>query len=580
MDSTVDLLNPKKYKGDHLDERSREIMLKTIEFFENMGKAKLKEKSRKNEWYDDFLEFIKENRIFYTLMTPPEYADGDPDVRWDTWRICDFSELLAFYSLDYWYTWQVTVLGLGPIWMSKNEKIKKEVAELLKNGAVFAFGLSEREHGADIYATETKLVPQPDGTYKAYGRKYYIGNSNVAAIISTFARIADPDGSLPDKPDKSRFAFFALRRDEKYYELIKNIVDAQMFVGDFLIHDYPVTEDDILEKGEEAWDAALNTVNVGKFNLGWASIGICTHAFYESINHASKRRLYGMYVTDFPHIKRLFVDAYAKLMAMKLFARRACDYMRVASREDRRYLLYSALVKSKVTREGEQVLELLWDIIAAKGFEKDTYFELAAKRIKALPKLEGTVHVNMALALKFLPKYLFEPVEFPEVPKMDMPKHDEFLFNQGSAGGLSQVRFHDYQEVYDSWDLPNINVFKEQIATFKEMCMAAPPTPQQMMDFDFMLPWGEMFAQLVYGHLILEAAKLYDVDDDLLDEIFDFMVRDFSKFAIDLQAKPSATDKHVEYATKMIKRPVPNKERFERMVERVYSYADAYEMNP
>ncbi len=58
------------------------------------------------------------------------------------------------------------------------------------------------------------------------------------------------------------------------------------------------------------------------------------------------------------------------------------------------------------------------------------------------------------------------------------------------------------------------------------------------------------------------------------------MIRDFSKFAIDLQAKPSATDKHVEYATKMIKRPVPNKERFERMVERVYSYADAYEMNP
>ncbi len=72
MDPTVDLLNPKKYYGDHLDEKSREIMLKTIEFFENMGKAKLKEKSRKNEWYDDFLEFIKENRIFYTLNTPPE----------------------------------------------------------------------------------------------------------------------------------------------------------------------------------------------------------------------------------------------------------------------------------------------------------------------------------------------------------------------------------------------------------------------------------------------------------------------------------------------------------------------------
>ncbi len=28
----MDLLNPKKYNGEHLDEKSREIMLKTIEF--------------------------------------------------------------------------------------------------------------------------------------------------------------------------------------------------------------------------------------------------------------------------------------------------------------------------------------------------------------------------------------------------------------------------------------------------------------------------------------------------------------------------------------------------------------------
>ena len=37
----------------------------------------------------------------------------------------------------------------------------------------------------------------------------------------------------------------------------------------------------------------MNTVNVGKYNLGWASIGMCTHAFYEAINHASGRVLYG-----------------------------------------------------------------------------------------------------------------------------------------------------------------------------------------------------------------------------------------------------------------------------------------------
>ena len=51
---------------------------------------------------------------------------GDADARWDTWRICEFNEILGFYGLAYWYTWQVSILGLGPIWMSKNEALKRK----------------------------------------------------------------------------------------------------------------------------------------------------------------------------------------------------------------------------------------------------------------------------------------------------------------------------------------------------------------------------------------------------------------------------------------------------------------------
>ena len=73
------------------------------------------------------------------------------------------------------------------------------------------------------------------------------------------------------------------------------------------------------------------------------------------------------------------------------------------------------MTKMKVTTEGERVIDRLWDVIAAKGFEKDTYFEQAAMDIRALPKLEGTVHVNMALVLKFLPQYLLNVSDVPEV---------------------------------------------------------------------------------------------------------------------------------------------------------------------
>ncbi len=564
------LLNPKHKTYDHLDPRSREIMEKTIDFFENKGKAKLKRDYHDRIWYSDFLDFVKENRIFATLLTPAEYSE-DPDTRWDTARICDFNEILGFYGLAYWYTWQVTILGLGPIWMGNNEAIKKKTAKLLEEGGIFAFGLSEKAHGADLYSSEMALTPLGDGRYVADGGKYYIGNANEAALVSTFGKNSETD----------EYVFFVVDPRHENYDLVKNIVEWQSYVAEYALSGYPVTDNEILSTGQDAWDSALNTINVGKFNLGWASIGICTHAFYEAITHAAHRNLYGKWVTDFPHIRDLFTDAYVRLSAMKLFASRAVDYMRSASPEDRRYLLYNPMVKMKVTTEGETVINLLWDVIAARGFEKDVYFENAAQDIRALPKLEGTVHVNMALIIKFMANFFFNPAGFPDIPKRDYAADDDFLFRQGPTKGLGKIQFHDFNLAYDPVSLPNAEIFKEQIAVLKEFLMTATPSKEQSRDIDFLLSLGELFTLVAYGQLIIEKSGMDDVDDDLLDSIFDVMVRDFSKFALQIYSKPGSTEKQMDLCMKMIRKPVDADGRAGRVwKEKVYPLVDAYEMNP
>jgi len=563
------LLDPNKHERHYSDKRSREIMIKTIKFFENKGKVKLKEDDRNRVWYDDFLEFVKENKLFYELLTPSDY--GEKGCRWDTWRNCEFNEILAFYGLHYWYTWQVSILGLGPIWMSHNIGEKQRAAKLLKEGHVFAFGLSEREHGADVYSTEMSLTPQPDGTYLANGEKYYIGNGNKAEMVSTFGKMSD----------NGDYVFFSANYSHKNYELVKNVVNSQSYVADFILRDYPVTENEILSRGQDAWDSALNTINVGKYNLGWASIGICTHAFYEAINHAANRVLYGMRITDFPHVSQMFVDAYSRLTAMKLFALRASDYMRAASPDDRRYLLYNPTVKMKVTTQGEEVINLLWNVIAAKGFEMDTYFEMAARDIRALPKLEGTVHVNIALIVKFMANYFFNPQQYPPLGTQDQPVDDSFLFNQGPTRGLGKIKFHDYSLAYNLYELPNIEIFKEQITCLKEFLAAATPDAEQQRNTDFLLSLGEMFTLVVYGQLILENARIYNLEESLVDQIFDFMVRDFSGFALTLYGKPSTSDTQMGYLLKMIKKPAVDNVRFGKVWnEQVLTLKDLYEMKP
>jgi acyl-CoA dehydrogenase len=563
------LLNPRQHQRYYPDERSREIMLHTIDFFEQKGKRKLKEDDHNRTWYADFLEFQKGERAFATLLTPAGY--GGPDDRWDTWRNCEFNEILAFYGLAYWYTWQVSILGLGPIWQSENEALKQRAARLLREGEVFAFGLSERAHGADIYSTEMCLAPQPDGSYRANGEKYYIGNGNIAPMVSTFGKIAGTGD----------YVFFAADYRHPSYRLLRNVTPSQSYVAQFALHDYLITEADILSRGQAAWDAALNTVNIGKYNLGWASIGICTHAIYEAIHHAAYRRLYGMAVTDFSHVRQMFTEAYARLLAMKLFTLRAADYMRSASPQDRRYLLYNPVVKMKVTTQGEEVINLLWDVIAAKGFENDQYFEMAARDIRALPKLEGTVHVNIALIVKFMPNYFFNPADYPTVPRRDEPANDDFLFHQGPAKGLGHIQFHNYNAVYNSHDIPNVKVFKEQADIFRDLLARATPDEGQVKDTDFLLTLGEAFTQIVYGQLILENARIYAVDADAIDQIFEFMVRDLSKHALALYGKAGSSAQQMDYCLKMIRKPATVADRFEKIYsEQVYPLKDAYEMNP
>jgi acyl-CoA dehydrogenase len=569
-----ELFNPHSYDPADFDEATRRALQATIDFFETRGKATLKEHDHERTWYADFLEFVKRERIFAMLLTPAADGDGDPDKRWDTARISAFSEITGFYGLAYWYTWQVTILGLGPIWQSENATARRRAAELLEDGAIFAFGLSEKEHGADIYSTDMVLTPRGDGTFTASGSKYYIGNGNLAGMVSVFGRRADVEG-----PDG--YVFFAADSGHPAYHLVKNVVNSQNFVSEFRLEDYPVLEEDVLHTGKDAFYAALNTVNVGKFNLGFASIGICEHAFYEAITHADGRVLYGHTVTEFPHVRQLLSDAYARLVAMKLFGDRAIDYFRSAGPDDRRYLLFNPITKMKVTTEGEKVIDDLWDVIAAKGFEKDTYFEMAARDIRGLPKLEGTVHVNMALVLKFMANYLFNPAEHAPVAQRRDGADDEFLFHQGPAKGLSKIQFDDWRASYAPFaDVPNVARFMEQAEGLGALLSTAPPSEEQQRELGFLLTLGELFTLVPYGQLILEQAALTGLDADTIDAIFDVLVRDFSGYAVTLHGHSSSTEAQQAWALDHVRKPITDTDRFRRVWDQVERHAGAYEMQP
>ncbi|WP_043658969.1 acyl-CoA dehydrogenase family protein [Nocardia thailandica] len=638
---TQALFHPKNSDFAQFDPATRELLRKVVEWFETRGKKQLIRDDHERVWPAEFVEFVRRERLFATFLTPAEFAAGDPDKRWDTARNAMLSEIFGFYGMTYWYVWQVTILGLGPIWQSRNTAAKRKAAAQLDAGEIFAFGLSERAHGADVYSTDMIVDPQADGSYTATGGKYYIGNGNLARMVSVFGRradkpIIDSAAALRGKPtdaDYEGYLFFVADSQHEAYRLRKNVVASQIYVAAFDLENYPVAEEDILHTGEDAFHAAMNTVNVGKFNLGFGAIGACEHAFYEAIDHADNRILFGHRVTEFPQVRALITDTYARLLGMKLYSERAIDYLRAAGDEDRRYLLFNAIEKMSVTRQGQRVIEDLADVIAARGFENDMYFPLAMTALFGLPRLEGTVHVNMALSLKFMANYMFHPADaglaalrslpgaavapaaatravatalswssrrltprasavlgplrrefagaaYAPVPTRRDSADDEFLFRQGPSAGLGRIRFADWLPVFEGYaDIPNVALFLEQVRAFQALLAAAPPTAEQQRDVDFLFAVGELFTAVPYAQLILEQAGIEGTDPAVLDQLFDGFVRDFSRHALTLHSKPTATAAQQKRALDLVRRPAADPRRFDAVYAMARSLAGAYEMN-
>jgi acyl-CoA dehydrogenase len=191
------------------------------------------------------------------------------------------------------------------------------------------------------------------------------------------------------------------------------------------------------------------------------------------------------------------------------------------------------------------------------------------------------VHVNIALIVKFMPNYFFAPADCPVVARRDEAANDDFLFAQGPARGLGAIRFHDYRHAFATCDLPNVAIFARQVDAFRDLLAAAPPTEAQSKDTDFLLAGGELFALVVYAQLILENAPVYDLAPEVLDQIFDCLVRDFAECALQLHNKTASTPEQMTHCLRMIAKPASDARRTDVVWNaHVLALDGAYEMNP
>jgi len=90
-----------------------------------------------------------------------------------------------------------------------------------------------------------------------------------------------------------------------------------------------------------------------------------------------------------------------------------------------------------------------------------------------------------------------------------------------------------------------------------------------------------MFSIVVYGQLILEQADFDKLDKNILNQIFDFMVRDFTKFALQIYGMHNTRDEQRAFCEDiMLIRPVTDNEQYGRIWNQyVFPLNGEYQMN-
>jgi acyl-CoA dehydrogenase len=532
---TFSVRAPSAASGSYLRDPS---LRKLVEFFERKGLLEIKNEDQRQQWYEDWIAWQAAHQIYASLLSPKEYSTLGNQL--DLLRLTRFLEVFAYFSPAHGYSLQVSFLGLFSILMGSNAALKREAVAALEQGGLFAFGVSEKDHGSDLLANEFTITGVGPGQYRANGGKYFIGNANAASMISILGRKVD--GPSANRARRALPVLFALRPGEsKAFGNVRKIPTLGIraaFVGEFQVKDHQLTDADVIAEGRGAWEAVLGTVTLGKFFLGFGSIGICERAFEEATAHLTRRVLYGKPVIGMPHISLAVSQAYARLTAMKLYAYRALDYVQSSSAKDRRYLLFCAVQKARVSTEGVKVISLLSECVGARGFEADTYFEMALRDVQLIPGLEGSMHINLGLTAQFISRYFNRAdsgLAFPPslAAGQVTPGENAYLM-EASGGQVNTVSFPSYINAYKSLSsVANVRIFARQVKAFR-LFVRSRSLRAVAADMQITLALGQCLATIAYGQLVAENAAHCEIPPQIVSAMFHLLISDFNAAVLNL----------------------------------------------
>lgn len=266
-------------------------------------------------------------------------------------------------------------------WGSAAQK-QRWLPGMARGETLAAFAISEPEAGSDMAAVST--VARADGHgYRLRGRKKWITGGQVADLYLVLS--ATPDG----------LASFLVERDTPGLEVepIAGLLGCRGYMLAELVFDgCALPEEHLLGRlGFGASHVMATGLDVGRFYLAWACVGVAEACLEASAGHVKQRKQFGQRLSEFQLVQRRITEMVVKVDAARLLCREAAE---LRGRKSSLAIEKTYVAKYFAATSLAQIANDAVQLLGARGCSGESPVQRYLRDAKIMEIIEGTTEIH------------------------------------------------------------------------------------------------------------------------------------------------------------------------------------------
>jgi alkylation response protein AidB-like acyl-CoA dehydrogenase len=297
------------------------------------------------------------------LGAPDFYVDGRHGGRLtDLFDLTTLVRLLARHDLTLAVAHAKTFLGAISVWIAGDAGQRRRLAAQIADGAVVAWGLTERGHGGDLLSGQ--LTARAVGTdWRLSGEKWLINNATRGHLVCVLARTRAAGGARG-------FSVFLFDKQESaagWSPLAKmpthGIRGADISGVAFFETVLPATA--MIGAEGTGLETTLKALQLTRIVCCGLSLGALEHALALASDYVRSRVLYGRTLADIPNIRR---DLGRSVAALRIAEAVTFAAARAAANTPGELAVVSAVAKAIVPELCQEAVSAVGEILGLRGF--------------------------------------------------------------------------------------------------------------------------------------------------------------------------------------------------------------------